>query len=198
MGSSWRAIRFSAGLASLCVSVFFIACALGFFPIRDAAVIEARHALVESLAANAALATQSQDLEAARSALRSAIAHYPNLISAGLRAADGRLLVDVNFLAEQEHSSTNRPASPDAVTVPIVHDGSPWGTLELRFAPLDHEDWLAPGSISSFFLAPLALHVASSLSVRCFGTARPAVMRAVHPTATPSCSATQRRALPAI
>src|SRR4051812_9570251 len=88
----WPALRMSAGLASLCVSVFFIGCVLGLVPDRNAAVMAGRKALCENLAVYSSLAAQKDDLELADAGLKAAVARNTSLLSAGLRADSGRLL----------------------------------------------------------------------------------------------------------
>jgi hypothetical protein len=86
----WPALRMSAGLASLCVSVFFIGCILGLVPDRDAAVMAGRKALCENLAVYSSLAAQKDDLELANAGLKAAVERNSSLLSAGLRPTMSR------------------------------------------------------------------------------------------------------------
>lgn len=148
----WPAIRLSAGLVSLAVSVFFIACALGLVPDRDAAVVAGRKALTESLAVQCSLSAQKEDLDSAQAALQAAVDRNPDVVSAGLRREDGHLLINVNH-----HDAQWEPIEPGSATetqmqVPIQRNLDPWGTLELRFAPLHSGGWLARDSIVAFIV----------------------------------------------
>ncbi len=152
MRSYWSAIRFSAGLVSLCVSVFFIACALGLVPDRDAAVVAGRKALSESLAVHTSLAAQKEELDSAQAGLQAAVDRNPDVLSAGLRRENGKLLIDLKNHGGQWQPLEEGHSSETQVQVPITRDNDRWATLELRFAPLHESGWLARGSLLSFVL----------------------------------------------
>lgn len=156
----WPAIRLSAGLVSLCVSVFFIACALGLVPDRDAAVLAGRKALCESLAVHSSLSAQKNDLESAEAGLKAAVERNPSIISAGLRADSGKLLIDINHHGEHWQPLEAGLASETEMQVSIMRGLDHWGTLELCFTPLHPGGWLGQQSLAAFVVF---------FSVSCFG-----------------------------
>ena len=65
----------------------------------------------------------------------------PELLSIGVRAQAGDLLVDLAGHGQRWHS-TGQAASTDAeLTVPVWQAGEPWGQVELRFEPLRADGW---------------------------------------------------------
>jgi diguanylate cyclase (GGDEF)-like protein/putative nucleotidyltransferase with HDIG domain/PAS domain S-box-containing protein len=150
--SSWPALRMSGGLVSLCVSVYFIGCALGFVPDRDAAVLAGRKALCESLAVHSSLAAQKDDLPSAEAALKAAVERNPSLLSAGLRIENGKLIINLNNHNELWDPAGAEHASETQMQVPIMRGDDRWCTLELRFAPLHASDVLGRQTVVGFVL----------------------------------------------
>src|SRR5688500_5683934 len=78
----WPAMRLSAGLVSLCLSVMFIAGAMGLIPDRFGAIMAGRKAFCESLAVHCSLAAQKNDLSLAKAALNAAVERNGDILSA--------------------------------------------------------------------------------------------------------------------
>jgi len=156
----WPAIRLSAGLVSLCVSVYFIGCALGLMPDHDAAVLAGRKALCESLAVHCSLSAQKDDFEAAEAGLRAAVERNSSVVSAGLRADSGKLLIDINHHGDTWSPLEAGQATESEMQVPIFRGDDRWGTLELSFHPIRPGGWLGRQSPLSFV---------AFFSLSCFG-----------------------------
>src|SRR5437763_14852010 len=88
-------IRISAALTSIVLSVLFAAQALGLLPDREGAVLQGRKALCEAEAVHATLTVRQGDTAGVRAALLALLQRNPDVLSAALRARDGRLLVEV-------------------------------------------------------------------------------------------------------
>jgi diguanylate cyclase (GGDEF)-like protein/PAS domain S-box-containing protein len=106
---------------------------IGLFPASADAVAESRIRLCEMLAAQAAPAAQRNDLAAIRGALLVAANQNEDVLSAGLRASNGRLLA-----ASRDHRMHWDPDRPEGSTsthvrVPVFKDGARWATIEVRF-----------------------------------------------------------------
>lgn len=127
-------LRISFGLAVVTTSLLVGLDFLGFVPKPSASVIENRIKLCETLAMHAASAADRNDLGAIRSSLQLAVHRNEDVLSAGLRAAEGRLLVGVG-----EHRRLWDADSEDRSThaeVPLFRRGKPWATIEVRFAEI--------------------------------------------------------------
>src|SRR5437879_5946215 len=88
-------VRVSFGLVSLTLSILFAAHAIGLVPDREGALLEKRKALCESLAISCTLAVQRDELRTIEITTRAIAARNADILSAGVRGADGKLLVEV-------------------------------------------------------------------------------------------------------
>jgi diguanylate cyclase (GGDEF)-like protein/PAS domain S-box-containing protein len=151
-------LRLAFGLACLTLSVLLAAQALGLVPDRDKAVLEGRADLAESVAVQACLAVQHDDMATVRSVLLALVARNPQVESAGLRRADGKLLVDVGDHKLRWKAALEQTDETSHVQVPILRGSRKlkWGSVEICFAPLVERSW------RSWFghpLLPLAIFV---------------------------------------
>ncbi|WP_194712887.1 hybrid sensor histidine kinase/response regulator [Noviherbaspirillum soli] len=127
-------VHIALGLALLVASALLAASFLGLMPDRAGAVREGRAALAESLAITGSVLAGRGELPAFESILRLAAGRSPELRSAGVRRADGSLVVAIG-----DHAALWRPL-PDAhstetqMQVPIIAGNRPWGQLELGYS----------------------------------------------------------------
>ena len=121
------------GLSSLVLSILLVALYFGLVPDRDAAVRAGRLALAEAVAASSTALMDEQEDSNLRNLLGFIARRNPELLSIGLRRADGVLLIE--FGAHQDHWQKPRTgASTDArLVVPILQGRARWGHAELRF-----------------------------------------------------------------
>jgi len=139
--------RISAGLASITLTVLLAGHALGLFPDRDAAVAEGRKALCEAEAVHYALSARKGDPGVGRASLLALLQRNPDLLSAGVRGADGRLLVEAGDhrrhwgpAARPESTATHMQASlrlPDGgeAVLELCFRGGPTGLARLLTSP---------------------------------------------------------------
>ncbi|MGI4846591.1 MAG: response regulator [Janthinobacterium lividum] len=139
------------GMAFLVSSIVLGASFLGLVPDRLAAVRDGRAALAEALAVSGAVIVNSGDPRLFESTLRMVVKRNPDLLSAGLRRADGALIVSAGqhgaWVQEKDTVQASgkevRTVSTDTqVRLPLKAGDQRWGELELRFRPADHEGWL--------------------------------------------------------
>ncbi|MGH8673593.1 MAG: ATP-binding protein, partial [Burkholderiales bacterium] len=121
------------GLAFLVVSLLLVAAFAGLVPDRSAAIREGRAALAESLAATGTVLATKGDPLLLRSTLALVAQRNPDIVSMGLRRADGRLATsvgdhDANWVADGADLSTDTQ-----VQVPIMAGAVRWGQLEIRY-----------------------------------------------------------------
>jgi diguanylate cyclase (GGDEF)-like protein/PAS domain S-box-containing protein len=155
-------IRISAGLVLLTCSILVILDLVGVLPPAEGVSLGERVRICESLASDAGAALSRNDLQSVRTTLELATRRNPEILSAGLRGADRRLL-----LATRDHQELWKPERDDGSTathvrVPIFREGARWATLEVRF-----RDPATPGLLASLRERPLVRLVAW-LSVLCF------------------------------
>ena len=128
-------IRISFGLVLVTSYVLVMLDLVGLTPIPEDTALQARVRMCEAIAAQAASAAERTDIAAIRTSLQVAVRRNEDVLSAGLRGTDGRLLA-----ATPEHRSLWGPdterSSTTHVQIPLSKRGRPWASLELRFTPL--------------------------------------------------------------
>jgi diguanylate cyclase (GGDEF)-like protein/PAS domain S-box-containing protein len=136
-------IRISAGLVLLTCVILIGLDLAGLLPVPADRMTEERMRICETLASQAAAAVQRDDFASVRATLRTAVHRNPDVLSAGLRTADGRLALKAG-----EHQKFWTPEDPDRSTathvrVPLFRNGAAWGTIEVRFQSLASRGFLA-------------------------------------------------------
>jgi diguanylate cyclase (GGDEF)-like protein/PAS domain S-box-containing protein len=130
-------IRISLGLVALTTSILLGLDLLGFVPHPADTELDGRVQQAQTLASHAASAIERSQLEIARSVLEMSVRSDEELLSAGLRAEDGHLL-----MATRDHRELWKPKDPDRsssthIQLPMYRGGRPWARLEVRYAQLD-------------------------------------------------------------
>jgi PAS domain S-box-containing protein len=149
------------GLSSLVVSLLLLALTFGLLPDRESAVIEGRVALAESVAIGSSLLLDEADTvddPRLRTLLGFIARRNPELLSIGMRRADGSLMMAVGEHASAWVGGSAEKAAPGQMTVSIQLQQQPWGRAELRFAPLATEGrWGWFGAASTQLVAAVGL-----------------------------------------
>ena len=153
--------QIALGQSGLIVTVLLLAVMLGLVPDRIGAVREGRAALAEALAANSSAFLTYSDLRRIKANLELVAERNDDVLSAGLRRADGSLALEVG-----EHVGTWQilagELSTDSQLVIPIHTGEDqWGSLELRFTSATSE-----GLIGMIF-SP-AMQLSAFMGVVCF------------------------------
>ena len=130
-------IRISLGTISLITSILFAAKrGVGLIPDREDAIIQGRKMLSETLAIQCSLGVQRKQMPLIEAGLRAVAERDPDLLSVGIRSAEGKLLVEVGDHQGPWQAQAQAQSTPSHLRVPISLDGQPWGSVELRFRPL--------------------------------------------------------------
>ena len=149
--------RVTLALVCLTLGLLGLAAVAGLVPDRHAAILEGRKVFCEQLAIHSALAAQRGDLAAVRAGTLASARRHPDLLSAAVRGADDRLLVQAGEhpLHWDEADSAYSPATHMRVPIHLHH--RLWGHVELRFRAPD-----SPPAWSPFRspLVPLLVFVA--------------------------------------
>jgi diguanylate cyclase (GGDEF)-like protein len=135
--------RISLGLAALTCSILLTLDLVGWMPDERRATLDARVRLCEVLAMQAFGALENRTLGSFGELLRVTVERDPTILSAGLRSAGGRLMVQT-----ARHEQLWRPmdlerTTPSHVRVPILSNGRKHTTLEVRFSAPETVGWLA-------------------------------------------------------
>jgi diguanylate cyclase (GGDEF)-like protein/PAS domain S-box-containing protein len=131
-----QTLRISFGLTSLTVSILLAGLALGLFPDSVAATLGGRKALCEAVAIHCSAAVQRGDVQDVQDTTRALIERNPDILSAGVRLADGKLVTEVGDHEANWEKLHDGVSTTTQVQVPIVDQTAPWGQVEFRFRPL--------------------------------------------------------------
>ena len=129
------------GLAALAVGVSLGATYFGLIPDAEALTRQHRATLAETVAVTVSGLmddTQPEMLEATLEFLRE---RNPDVKSIGVRAQDGRLLIDLADHGKLWQSGDQAASTDAELVVPVWQAGQPWGRVELRFELLRADGW---------------------------------------------------------
>lgn len=126
----------SAGLVGLMTVLVAAAGLLGLVPDARRAAMDGRVGLCEAMAVHSSLAATKGDVEALRASVQAVVRRRVDVLSAAVRTADGRLLVEAGDHAARWHPLPDGRSTDAQVQVPILRGDAPWGTVEVRFRPL--------------------------------------------------------------
>ncbi len=146
-------LRISLGLAVLTCAIVILLDLLGIVPEPRDVEFESRLQLVETLAAQATPAIAREDFAGIRAALLVTVRRNESVLSAGLRAAGGRLMVaagDHRQLWKPEHEDRSTSSH---VRIPMFKGAARWATLEVRFEGMAKSG--ATGLLAALWERPL-------------------------------------------
>ena len=133
--------RIAIGQISILIGVLLLAMTLGLIPSASAAAREHRSQICETIAICGSAFVERGDLNAFESSLRSIQSHNPDILSAGVRRNDGKLLIDVGE-HERNWPKLGQTVHGDSLAYVGMYNGnSRWGTIEIRFRPLSAGGW---------------------------------------------------------
>lgn len=129
--------RIAIGQASIIVSLVLIAALLGLLPNETKVERHGRLVLAETIATNASLYITRSDIQRMHATLEVMVKRNPELLSAGVRRRDDKLLADI-----AEHSQSWLPlkggrSTETDIVVPVWEGDQQWGQVELRFSPIE-------------------------------------------------------------
>jgi PAS domain S-box-containing protein len=141
--------RISFGFAAILLFVMCSAMSLGLVPDKQGAVALGRRNLCEALAVHCAVTLQQGDVAALEAGVKSICKRNPDIVSAGVRKADGRLLLDVGDHSGSWQAREGDQLAETQMEVPISLKNQRWGTLEIQFRP--------PSTLGSWGIGPFTL-----------------------------------------
>jgi diguanylate cyclase (GGDEF)-like protein len=129
-------LQVSIGLLSLTVSLIFIASSLGLLPDEGRAEAQARATLSGALAVQLASLASRNEAAAVQETIDSVVARSPDILSVGIRDADGKLTASSNDHASIWRDPPAGMSTPTHMQVPLLNGDAPAGRIEIVFRPL--------------------------------------------------------------
>src|SRR5581483_2926248 len=119
-------------------SLIFLASSLGLLPNdgRAEAQAQVRATLSGALAVQLAGLASRNDAAAIQDIIDAVIQRSGDIISIGIRDAEGRLIASSKDHASQWQGRADGASTPTAVQVPLINDDAPAGRIEIAFRPL--------------------------------------------------------------
>jgi PAS domain S-box-containing protein len=130
------------GQALLVTTLLLSAVILGLVPDASEATRKGRGALAESAAINGSALVGRSALRELQGSLHFLVERNPDLLSAAVRNANGRTIVDTGGHGEAWQHSAGGYSTDSQITVPLWSAGHRWGQLELRFEALSSPGWM--------------------------------------------------------
>jgi PAS domain S-box-containing protein len=124
------------GMSALVVTLLLLALFAGLVPDRDGAVRAGRTALAESVAVSATVLLADEDDSRLSQVLGFIVSRHPELVSIGVRRADGQMLLVAGDRNERFDAAANGASTDTHLRVPLLHEGRTWGHAELLFRPV--------------------------------------------------------------
>lgn len=143
IGARGPIVRISFGLVLLTSSILMGLDLLGWIPSVESRDSELRVRIAETVAAQSTAGAERGDMRALRATLRVAVERNEDVLSAGVRLASGRLLLEVGEHRELWEPRDDERSTPTHIRVPLYRQGEHWATVELRFTELGGEGLLA-------------------------------------------------------
>jgi len=150
----------TVGLVSIVVSAHLVATWFGLIPDTQRLQAEGRASLAEVVAAGSMSGLALDQPVAVRDLLQFTLERNASLQSAGIRRADGTLVVEVGPHASGWAADERSHSTASHMTVPLFASGVRWGRLEMAFEP-------PPGGPFAFALEPRFLAL-GLIALMCF------------------------------
>jgi PAS domain S-box-containing protein len=134
-------LHMAFGLAALAVGVILAAAYLQLIPDGEALTRAHRASLAETIAITVSSVLSDEQPEVLADTLAFISERNAALLSIGVRALDGNLLLDIHDHAANWNAAPGAASTESAVSVPVWRGGQQWGTVELRFTPMRADGW---------------------------------------------------------
>ncbi len=134
--------RISIGLVLLTLSILMMADLIGLAPDHDREILDKRKKVSESLAIEFSIAAQQSNFELIAQTLKAIVSRNEDILSAGLRRVNGKLMAQAGNHAEQWDYFAEQHSSTTHVVVPIYQGKQKWGSVEIQFTPLTNTSFI--------------------------------------------------------
>ncbi len=134
-------MHLALGLASLAVGVVLVAGYVGLIADAEALTLAHRASISETIAITASGLIDESEPEVLQETLEFLRKRNPDILSMGVRAQDGRLLIDLQGHSGRWPPGPHPESTDSEIVVPVWRSGQSWGALELRFEPLRPYAW---------------------------------------------------------
>ena len=133
--------RITLSLVSMALTTLLGAHLLGLVPNERDAIMRGRSHLCESIAIQFSVLAHRGDHEAMETSLKAIVDRNKEILSVGLRQADGTLVVATDTHAQTWPASTTGQSTETHMFVPIFQGDRRWGTVEVCYTSPSYTGW---------------------------------------------------------
>ena len=130
--------RMTFGLVCMLVTALCTAMMIGLVPERESAILRGRAQLCETIAMCGSDYIARGEQRRLEQLIKSIVERNDDLLSAGVRQANGLLIADIGNHAQSWSEGTTDRSTESNVHVPIRSGKDRWGSIELRFRPVEN------------------------------------------------------------
>ncbi len=134
--------RISLGLVFLTVSILLVADMAGVLPDEDAAKIEARQKISQTLALQFTYYARSNDRKGIRTIIDALVERNDDILSAAIRLNNGAIIAQAGDHKNLWKGSDDGTSTPTHTLIPIYRGKQRWATTEIRFSPINTDTLL--------------------------------------------------------
>jgi diguanylate cyclase (GGDEF)-like protein/PAS domain S-box-containing protein/putative nucleotidyltransferase with HDIG domain len=134
-------MQIALSLALLSGTALLIAKPLGLLPDHRRDIVKSRITVCENLAVATSLLTNHQQWDAIGLCLRELKARNSDVITAGLRRQDGKVLAQAGPHENTWQATADQHSTETQIFVPILQGKTRWGSLEVQFLPPGTPGW---------------------------------------------------------
>ncbi|MCP4486986.1 MAG: diguanylate cyclase [Gammaproteobacteria bacterium] len=143
------AMRISLALVLLTSCILLSAELFGYTPHEEQFLLDSRIKISEAIALQMSVLVPDQDINKIQKLIRLIIKRNPDVLSAGIRLASGKLVFDSTNHAELWGDYSSSTSTSTHVFIPILQRGVLWGKVEMRYEVIKAE------TFSGFFKRPI-------------------------------------------
>lgn len=134
----FTSLRLAGGLVAIVITALTLAAMLSLSPDQNRQRQQTLIAVAEAVSANSSMLITNRDLHRLRATLKLVVNRNADLLSAGLRSEDGRLVISVEGHVEQWQSESD---GNNQLSVPVFAGTEQWGQLELATVAMPGSGW---------------------------------------------------------
>ncbi len=149
LSTLFPAMRISLALVLLTSCILLSAEFFGYTPQEEKFLLDSRTKISEAIALQMSVLIPDQDIKKIQTLIRLIIKRNPDILSAGIRLASGKLIFDSAHHTELWGDYSSNTSTSTHVLIPVLQRGILWGKIEMRYEVIQAE------TFAGFFKRPI-------------------------------------------
>jgi PAS domain S-box-containing protein len=131
-------MRLAGGMVAIVITALTVAAMVKLAPDQNHLRLQAMANVAEAVSANSSVLLTNKDMRRLEATLRIVVSRNQDILSAGVRRADGRLIVSID---DHKDAWQVDVESAQQMAVPVFANGQQWGQLELGLVAMPGSRW---------------------------------------------------------